>query len=86
MIAGRALGSRRYRVDDIGAVQELYHSKGWTDGLPIVPPTEAAVRACLEWAVMDPDQLIGIEPVRELAITADPLLPFLRSVLGKRQR
>lgn len=69
----RHLASRRYRADDIGAVQELYHSKGWTDGLPIVPPTEAAVRACLEWAVMDPDQLIGIEPVRELPITAEKL-------------
>ncbi|MCB1510476.1 MAG: hypothetical protein KDJ36_06195, partial [Hyphomicrobiaceae bacterium] len=69
----RTLASRRYRADDIGAVQELYHSKGWTDGLPIVPPTEAAVRACLDWAVMEPDQLVGIEPVRELAITAEKL-------------
>lgn len=69
----RSLASRQYRAEDIGAVQELYHSKGWTDGLPIVPPTEAAVRACLDWAVMEPDHLIGIEPVRELAITAEKL-------------
>lgn len=73
MTVQRPLASRRHRADDIGAVQELYHSKGWTDGLPIVPPTEAAVRACLDWAVMDPDQLVGIEPVRELAITAEKL-------------
>jgi hypothetical protein len=73
MTALRALGSRSYRVDDIGAVQELYHSKGWTDGLPIVPPTEAAVRACLDWVMMEPDQLIGIEPVRALPITAEKL-------------
>jgi hypothetical protein len=73
MTEQRSLASRRYRAEDIGAVQELYHSKGWTDGLPIVPPTEAAVRACLDWAVMEPDQLIGIEPVRELAITAEKL-------------
>ncbi len=69
----RSLASRRYRAEDIGAVQEMYHSKGWTDGLPIVPPTEESVRACLDWAMMDPDQLIGIEPVRELAITAEKL-------------
>ena len=69
----RQLASQHYRVDDIGAVQELYHSKGWTDGLPIVSPTEASVRACLEWAVMDPGQLIDIEPVRELPITAEKL-------------
>ena len=64
------LASRTYDADSISAVQELYHSNGWTDGLPIVPPTEDAVQACLDWAMMPPDQLIGIEPVRGLAITA----------------
>ena len=51
----------------------MYHSRGWTDGLPIVPPTEAAVQACLDWVAMDANQLIGIEPVREMAITAEKL-------------
>ena len=67
------LASRTYDVPDVLAVQELYHANGWTDGLPIVPPTEAAVTACLEWAMMTPDQLIGIEPVRGVAITAEKL-------------
>lgn len=67
------LASRTYDANDISAVQELYHSNGWTDGLPIVPPTADAVQACLEWAMMPPDQLIGIEPVRGLAITAEKL-------------
>ena len=61
------LSSRTYDADDIAAAQELYHSNGWTDGLPIVPPTADAVQACLDWAMMPPDQLIGIEPVRGLA-------------------
>jgi len=65
--------SRSYSADSISAVQELYHSNGWTDGLPIVPPTREAVEACLEWVMMPPDQLIGIEPVRGLAITAEKL-------------
>jgi hypothetical protein len=69
----RPLASRRHTVADIGAVQELYHSQGWTDGLPIIPPTEDAIRACLDWVVMEPDELIGVEPVRELAITAEKL-------------
>jgi hypothetical protein len=68
-----ALTSKTYDVDDFAAAQEFYHSSGWTDGLPIVPPTEAAVAACLEWALMPPDQLIGIEPVREQPITAEKL-------------
>ncbi|MFT5446702.1 MAG: hypothetical protein ACI9DC_001876 [Gammaproteobacteria bacterium] len=67
------LASKVYEAPDIGAVQELYHSKGWTDGLPIVPPTESTVQACLDWALMQPDQLIGIEPVRERAVTAEKL-------------
>jgi hypothetical protein len=67
------LASRTYDVKDVWAVQELYHSNGWTDGLPIVPPTADAVEACLEWAMMPPGQLIGIEPVRGVAITAEKL-------------
>jgi hypothetical protein len=68
-----ALTSRAYEVSDFAAAQELYHSNGWTDGLPVVPPTQAAVEACLDWAGMTPDQLIGIEPVRAQPITAEKL-------------
>src|SRR5271154_4913552 len=67
------LASRTYDVQDVYAVQELYHSNGWTDGLPIVPPTADAVASCLEWAMTPPEQLIGIEPVRGVAITAEKL-------------
>jgi hypothetical protein len=67
------LASKTYQADDIAAVQELYHSNGWTDGLPIVPPTRQAVEACLEWAMTPPDQLLGIEPVRAQAVTAEKL-------------
>jgi hypothetical protein len=67
------LTSKTYAVDDIHAAQELYHANGWTDGLPIVPPTREAVHACLEWAMTPPDQLLGIEPVRAVPITAEKL-------------
>jgi hypothetical protein len=67
------LTSKVYDVSDFAAAQELYHSSGWTDGLPVVPPTEAAVEACLAWVGMPPGQLLGVEPVREQAITAEKL-------------
>ncbi|MDP6566656.1 MAG: hypothetical protein QF578_17645 [Alphaproteobacteria bacterium] len=67
------LTSKVHEASDIAAVQELYHSRGWTDGLPIVPPTAEAVEACLEWAMLPPEQLIGVEPVRERAVTAEKL-------------
>jgi hypothetical protein len=68
-----ALTSKVYDVEDFAAVQEFFHSKGWTDGLPVVPPTQAVIEGCLEWAGMSPDQLLGIEPVREQRITAEKL-------------
>src|ERR1700677_4702021 len=67
------LASKNYDAKDVWAVQEFFHSNGWTDGLPIVPPTEDAVAACLEWAMTPAQQLIGIEPVRGVAITAEKL-------------
>ena len=67
------LTSKTYDVPDIHAVQEFYHANGWTDGLPIVPPTADAVRACLDWAMTPPDQLVGIEPVRAVPITTEKL-------------
>ena len=67
------LSSKCYEVDDILAAQEFYHSRQWTDGLPVVPPTADAVQACLDWAMMPADHLVGIEPVRNRAITAEKL-------------
>ncbi|MFT5507408.1 MAG: hypothetical protein ACI89J_000472 [Hyphomicrobiaceae bacterium] len=67
------LTAKRHQADDFQAVQEYFHSRQWTDGLPVVPPTPEAVAACLDWVVMPPDQLIGVEPVRERPITAEKL-------------
>ena len=67
------LTSSRIDGADFTAAQELYHSRGWTDGLPIILPTPELVSACLDWALLPPEHLIGIEPVRERAITAEKL-------------
>ncbi|MSO77841.1 MAG: hypothetical protein EXQ87_13185 [Alphaproteobacteria bacterium] len=67
------LASKTYAVDGVAEVQELFHGRGWTDGLPIVPPTRDAVEACLDRVTMAPDRLIGIEPVRAMAVTAEKL-------------
>jgi hypothetical protein len=48
----------------------LFEARGWTDGLPIVPPTQERVAAALEAAVMGPDQVLGVETVRGRSITA----------------
>ena len=66
-----SLKSDRVAFDNEEALQEHFHAQGWTDGLPVVPPTAAAVQACLDWAMLAPGHLIGTEPVRERTITAE---------------
>jgi len=65
--------SKSYNLGNYATVQEFFHSHNWTDGLPVVPPTPEAVKDLLEWSNISPEHLIGIEPVRNCAITAEKL-------------
>jgi len=60
-----------HEVADAMAANELFQREGWTDGLPIVPPTEDAVARFLAAAELDAAAVIGIEPVRRRSITAE---------------
>ena len=53
-------------------VQETFFENGWTDGLPIVPPTPERVEAMLAAAdVIDERILIGVIPARGKGITLE---------------
>ncbi len=65
------LRSDRLQLTDFGAVQDEFHQRGWTDGLPVVPPTPESVTAMLAAALLAPDHLVGVEPVRSRAVTAE---------------
>ena len=56
------LKSRRVELavleDDHEAIFEL----GWTDGLPVVPPTESLVAAMLEATTRGSDELVALVP------------------------
>ena len=67
------LVSPAYDVDDGFAANELYQDNGWTDGLPIVPPTESLVRAFLDAVRLRPDDVVGVEPVRRRRIAAEKI-------------
>jgi hypothetical protein len=56
---------------DAFEVNEFYQQRGWTDGLPIVPPTEDRVLACLQAAGLAAGDIVGVELVRQRAITAE---------------
>src|SRR5919199_1076236 len=60
----------QYEVEDAFEANELFQRNGWTDGLPIVPPTPERVARCLDAAGLSADTLIGEEPVRQRRITA----------------
>lgn len=65
------LTSRRYEVKDMAEAIELYYAKGWTDGMPIVPPTENSIWAMLESAGLEPDAEITFIENRQVSVTAE---------------
>ena len=65
------LSSAQYELSDAFDVNELYQQKGWTDGLPIVPPTAERVQEFLIEAQLAPEEVIGVESVRQRPITAE---------------
>ena len=50
-----------FEVADEAEANELYQRNGWTDGLPIVAPTEAAVARFLAAAKLSAVDVIGVE-------------------------
>ncbi|GIU93370.1 MAG: hypothetical protein KatS3mg011_2276 [Acidimicrobiia bacterium] len=52
-------------------VQEHFFAAGWTDGLPVVPPTPERVAAMLEAGWVERDEVIGAVPQRNREVTAE---------------
>ncbi len=58
-------------VQDAIELIELYFQKGWTDGLPVIPPTATSVKNMLSAAGLSEDDVVGEIPARNVKITAD---------------
>lgn len=65
------LKSRRYTVADLGAAMELCYTNGWTDGLPVVPPTQERIAAMLGAAALDAQHQVAFIENRQVSITAE---------------
>lgn len=50
-----------------------YYSKGWTDGLPIVPPTREAVQEMLRGTDLPPHHVLGVMPPRDGRVTVEKM-------------
>ncbi len=55
---------------DWSAAQDYYFDNGFTDGLPIVPPTPERVQAMLDYAGVSVDHDLGMEVIRQKRFTA----------------
>lgn len=50
---------------------ELCYAKGWTDGLPVVPPTAERINAMLAMVKLEPDKQIAFIENRQVSVTAE---------------
>src|SRR5919108_4967807 len=75
MVTGKAtpkltgLDTVRGAIDII----EQYFAHGWTDGLPIVPPTEELVASMIAASGRDPLEVLGVVPPRHGVATLEAI-------------
>jgi hypothetical protein len=59
---GGVLRSRRVELAELEDETEAMFDRGWTDGLPVVPPTEARVLRMLSGTSRPPDEVVAVVP------------------------
>jgi len=60
--SGGTIRSRRIELASLEDEMESSFDRGWTDGLPVVPPTEARVLRVLEGTRRAPDEIVAAVP------------------------
>ena len=70
-MASAHLSSEHIQFDDWNEVVEGYIERGWTDGLPIIPPTPGLVAEFLDAAGRSASDILGTEPTKGRVITAE---------------
>ncbi len=63
--------ARRLEFDSADQAQDHFFNSGWTDGLPVVPPTEEKVRVFLDTVSLPPQEILGGIPERNRVFTAE---------------
>ncbi len=58
----REWNSTQVEIDETEDLIEVCYENGWTDGLPVVPPTSDRVERMLSGTDRDPDELIAAVP------------------------
>lgn len=60
--SGSKLAARRVEIAELEDEVEAFFDRGWSDGLPVVPPTEARVLRMLEGTKRSPDEIVATVP------------------------
>jgi len=70
-------GPRQFEVEDsLEKIFEYFdrcYEKGWTDGLPIYPPTQSAVKNMLRYTDRRREEVVGVVPPRNGAATVEKI-------------
>lgn len=73
-MAAQELQAERVEIpDDIWAAQAFFEEKGWSDGLPVIPPTEERVTRMLAATNRKPQDVIGAIPPRWAHATVEKI-------------
>ncbi|MGD9754211.1 MAG: thioredoxin [Acidimicrobiia bacterium] len=68
---GGVLRARRLELASLEDEMEALFERGWTDGLPVVPPTEARVLRMLEGTSREPQDVVAVVPPQLVPITVE---------------
>ena len=68
---GERLQARRVDVAEAEDITEACFDRGWSDGLPVVPPTPIRVMRMLAGADLAPDESIGLVPPDHVDCTVE---------------
>jgi len=67
------LKSRRIEIGEDEDEAEAMFARGWSDGLPLVPPTEERVLRMLDGTSRDPQEVVGLVPPALAAATVEKI-------------
>lgn len=65
------LRGRRIELASLEDEMEAMYDRGWSDGLPLVPPTEARVMRMLEGTTREADEVVAIVPPTLIEATVE---------------
>ena len=67
------LTARRVELGDNEDAFEAMFERGWSDGLPMVPPTEKRVLRMLQGTTRDPAEVVGLAPPNLIPLTVEKI-------------